>query len=112
VDDQRLNLASAAQCHLASITLPGSLFLWLIGPAATSRVKDIRPDDLRRLLGDLEASGRHSAHDLGDYQDPFVGRLRVLGIESIDAVTPKPATRHGDGAGRHLWQMGMGRSGH
>src|SRR5207247_507529 len=66
-----------------------SVFLWLVGLAATARVNAIRPDDLRRLLSDLEASGRRSAHDMGDYQDPFVARLRVLGVESVYAVKAK-----------------------
>jgi hypothetical protein len=51
---------------------PGSVFLWLIGLAATARVNAIRPDELRGLLRDLEANGRRSAHNIGDYQDPFV----------------------------------------
>ena len=87
VDDQRLNLASAAERRLSSITLPGSLFLWLVGLAADARVNTITPDDLRGLLSDLEGSGRRSAHNLGDYQNRFVARLRALGIESVYAVT-------------------------
>ena len=43
VDDQRLNLASAAERRLSSITLPGSLFLWLVGLAADARVNTITP---------------------------------------------------------------------
>jgi hypothetical protein len=92
VDDQRLNLASAAERRLRSIAVPGSVFLWRVGLAATARVNAITPDDLRRLLNDLEASGRRSAHNIGDYQDPFVARLRALGIESIYAVTARPGS--------------------
>jgi|RhiMetdeSRZDD1v2_1073273.scaffolds.fasta_scaffold664409_1 hypothetical protein len=86
VDDQRLDLAASAKHRLSSITLPNSQSLWLVGLAATARVNAIRPDDLRRLLGELEASGRRDAHDLGDYRDPFVARLRALGIESVYAA--------------------------
>jgi hypothetical protein len=86
VDDQRLDLAASAERRLSSITLPNSRSLWLVGLAATARVNAIRPDDLRRLLGELEASGRRDAHDLGDYRDPFVARLRALGIESVYAA--------------------------
>jgi hypothetical protein len=41
------------------------------------------------LLGELEASGRRSAHNIGDYRDPFVARLRALGIESVYAWKAK-----------------------
>jgi hypothetical protein len=66
--------------------LPNSQSLWLVGLAATARVNAIRPDNLRRLLGELEANGRRDAHDLGDYRDPFVAQLRALGIESVYAA--------------------------
>ncbi len=89
VDAQRLSLASAAERRLSAITLPNSESLWLVGLAPGARVSAIRPDDLRRLLGELEASGRRHAHDLGDYRDPFVARLRALGIESVYAVKAK-----------------------
>jgi hypothetical protein len=92
VDDQRLKLASSAERRLASITLPGSVFLWLVGLAATAQVNAIRSDDLRRLLGELEASGRRSAHNIGDFHDPFVPRLRALGIESVYAAPPMPGS--------------------
>jgi hypothetical protein len=86
VDAQRLRLASAAQRRLSGITLPNSGSSWLVGLAASARVSAVRPDDLRRLLRELEASGRRYAHDRGDYRDPFVARLRTLGIESVYAV--------------------------
>lgn len=89
VDARRLDLASSAERRLSSITLPGSDSLWLVGLAAGARVNAIRPDDLRRLLGELEAIGRHSAHNIGDYHDPFVARLGALGIESVYAVKAK-----------------------
>lgn len=89
VDAQRLSLASSAERRLSSITLPNSSSLWLVGLAAGARVNTIRPDDLRRLLGELEASGRRDAHNMGDYRDPFVARLRALGIESVYAVKAK-----------------------
>jgi hypothetical protein len=86
VDAQRLRLAASAERRLASVTLPGSKALWLVGLAAGAQVSAIRHSELRRLLGDLETGGRRSAHDLGDYRDPFVARLRALGIESVSAV--------------------------
>jgi hypothetical protein len=86
VDRQRLSLASAAERRLSSITLPNSKSRWLVGLAAGARVSAIRPDHLRRLLGEVEASGRRSAHNIGDHRDPFVARLRALGIESVYAV--------------------------
>jgi hypothetical protein len=86
VDAQRRSLAAAAERRLASVTLPGSNSLWLVGLAATARVSAIRRPELRRLLGDLEACGRRRVHDLGDYRDPFVARLVALGVESAYAV--------------------------
>jgi hypothetical protein len=83
VDARRLDLASSAERRLSSITLPDSESLWLVGLAAGARVNAIRPDDLRRLLGELEASGRRDAYNIGDYHDPFIARLRALGIESV-----------------------------
>jgi hypothetical protein len=89
VDAQRRSLASAAGRRLSAVTLPNSESLWLVGLAAGARVSAISPDDLRRLLDELEATGRRNAHDLGDYRDPFVARLRTMGIESVYAVKAK-----------------------
>jgi hypothetical protein len=93
VDGQRLRLAAAAERRLSSITLSNSESLWLVGLAAGVRVGAIRPDDLRRLLGELEAGGRRNAHDIGDYRDRFVARLRALGIESVYAVKAKAGSQ-------------------
>ena len=92
VDERRRSLAAAAERRLASVTLPGSNSLWLVGLAASARVSAIRRPELRRLLGELEAGGWRSAHDRGDYRDPFVTRLVALGIESVYAV--KANARH------------------
>lgn len=89
VDARRLSLASSAERRLSSITLPNSEFLWLVGLAAGARVSAIKPGELRRLLGELEASGRRYAYDIGDYHDPFVARVGALGIESVHAVKAK-----------------------
>jgi hypothetical protein len=83
VDAKRLDLESSAERRLSSITLPNSTQTWSVGLAAGARVNAIKPDELRRLLGELEASGRRSAHGMGDLRDPFVMRLGALGIESI-----------------------------
>jgi hypothetical protein len=57
-----------------------------VGLAPSARVSAIHLPELRRLRCDLEADGRRRALDLGDYRDPFVARLRALGIESVYAV--------------------------
>jgi hypothetical protein len=65
--------------------------LWLVGLAAGAQVCPLsRKEKLSRLLVDLETDGRTNAPAIGDYRDPFVARLRSLGIESVYAVTPKP----------------------
>jgi hypothetical protein len=89
VDAQRLQLEAAAERRLSSITLPGSEPLWVVRLAAGARVSAISPDDLRRLLSDLEADGRQRVLDVGDYSDPFVARLARLGIEAVSAVKAK-----------------------
>jgi hypothetical protein len=92
VDAQRRDLASSAEHHLSSITLPNSGSLWVVALAADARVNAITPEKLRRLLGELEAGGRRNVHNIGDYHDPFVARLRTLGIESIYQVNAKPGS--------------------
>ena len=89
VDAQRLDLASAVGRRLSSIILPNSEFFWLVGLAANARVNAIKPEKLRRLLSDLEATGRRNAYNNGDYHDPFVARLRALGVEAIHALQTK-----------------------
>jgi hypothetical protein len=87
VDARRRDLASSAERHLSSVTLSDSESLWVGSLAADARVNAITPPEkLRRLLGELEASGRRNAYNIGDYRDPFVARLRALGIESVYAV--------------------------
>jgi hypothetical protein len=90
VEAKRLEQASSAQRRFDSFTLPGSSLVWQIGLDPRARVNAIRPEDLRRVLHDMEAKGLHRAHNLGDYRDPFVERLTALGIESIYAFTAKP----------------------
>jgi hypothetical protein len=85
VDAQRLRLESSVERRLSSITLPGSKSLWLVRLAAAARVNAISPNDLRRLLSELEADGRQRVLDMGDYRDPFVARLVALGIESVSS---------------------------
>jgi hypothetical protein len=86
VDDQRRGLAASAERRFSTLTLPGSNNRWLVGLTADARVNAIRSGEVRRLLSDLERQGLRSAQDIGDYLDPFVGRLRALGIESVYAV--------------------------
>jgi hypothetical protein len=40
-------------------------------------------DELRQILSDLEAQGARYAHDMSDYRNPVVQRLRDLGIGSV-----------------------------
>jgi len=92
VDKERLGLAASAERHLSSITLPDSIYLWIVGLAARARINTIKPEILRQLLSELEASGRRKAQDMGDPHDPFVAQLGALRIESIFAVKPKPGS--------------------
>jgi hypothetical protein len=89
VDAQRLDLAASADRHLSSLVLPGSDSFWRVQLAANARVRAIIPSDLLTLLRDLEVHGRRSAHNIGDYSDPFVRRLADVGIESVYADRAK-----------------------
>jgi len=89
VDAQRLDQASSAERRFSSLRLPGSNSLWLVGLAPDARVNAITAATLLPLLSDLESQGRRSAHDLGDYRDPFVARLVALRIESVYAMNAK-----------------------
>jgi len=95
VDPQRLRLAAAAARRLDSLKLVGSASFWLVGLAPNAVVNQIGRDVLRQLLTDIEAGGRRSAHNIGDFRDPFVARLSSLGIESIYAM-PARAGHEGD----------------
>jgi hypothetical protein len=90
VEAKRLEQASAARRRFDSLTLPGSSCVWQVGLPPHARVNAIRPGDLRHVLHDMETQGLRRAHNLGDYRDPLVERLAVLGIESIYAFTAKP----------------------
>jgi hypothetical protein len=82
VESERLALESSAGRHLSSLTLPDSGRRWLVELNAGANAKAIIPD-LRRLLSDIERDGRQSVNWQGDYQDPFVQRLRDLKIELV-----------------------------
>jgi len=90
VERERLDLTASAHRRLSALTLPGSSHCWQVGLAADARVNAISPSDLLGLLSDLENQGRRRAVNIGDYQDPFVGRLGALGIESVYAFRAKP----------------------
>lgn len=86
----RRSCTSAERPDLVSFRLPRLNSLWLVGFAADAQVSSLSKEELRRLLADLEAEARTNALDIGDhYSDPFVMRLRALGIESVHAMTPK-----------------------
>jgi hypothetical protein len=89
VESQRLDQESSAERRFSSFTLQGSRSLWLVGLTGAARVNAISHEELHRLLSDMDTQGRRSAHNLGDYRDPFVERLRALGIESVYAVAAK-----------------------
>ena len=89
VESQRLSLAIAAERRFDSLRLPDSSSLWVVSLTAGARVKNISHEQLRRLLSDLEAQGRKSALNFGDYRDRFVERLRELGIESVYRLEAK-----------------------
>jgi hypothetical protein len=113
VESKRLDQESSAERRFSSFTLQGSRSLWLVGLTAAARVNAISHEELHRLLDDMDIQGRRSAHDLGDYRDPFVERLRALGIESVYAVAAR-AGYEGTVMVRPgvLWRLGMGWTGH
>jgi hypothetical protein len=112
VDAQRLSLAASAERRLSSITVPNSEFLWLVGLAADARISAIKPGELRRLLDELEASGRRNAYNIGDYHDPS-SRGSERSQSSRSTRSRRSRLRgQGNGAGGHLRRMGMGRDRH
>jgi hypothetical protein len=90
VESARLDLAASAHRRLSTLTLRGSGHRWQVGLAADARVNAIRPAALLELLSDMEQAGRWRALSMGDYRDPFVERLRQLGIESVYGFKTKP----------------------
>lgn len=90
VESARLDLAASAHRRLSTLTLRGSGHRWQVGLAANARVNAIRPAALLDLLSDMEQAGRWRALSMGDYRDPFVGRLRRLRIESVYGFKAKP----------------------
>lgn len=86
VESKRLNQAAASERHFASLKLPGSSSLWLVALTAGARVKKIPDEAMRQLLSDMEAQGRRSAYNVGEYRDAFAERLKALKIESVHAV--------------------------
>jgi hypothetical protein len=90
VEQERLHLAALAGRRLSGLRLPGSRHVWQVGLASDAIVNAIRPETMLGLLKDMEDQGRPNALNMGDYRDPFVAQLRVLGIESIYAFQAKP----------------------
>jgi hypothetical protein len=110
VEQERLNMAASADRRLSGLRLPGSRHVWQVGLAEEAIVNAISPETLLGLLKDMEDQGQRRALNMGDYRDPFVARLRALGIESIYAFKAKagregivmvgPGTYGGRGWGR------------
>jgi len=90
VEKSRLSLMTEADRRLSGLRLPGSAYAWQVGLAADAQVRAIRPADLFELLRDMEQHGRFDALNVGDDRDPFVDRLKALGIESIYGFKAKP----------------------
>jgi hypothetical protein len=79
VEPDRLSVASEIRRRgLSRYPVPGLNSLWSVRLTDDALVGDLsrRRDELRQLLSDLEAQGAQYAHDMGDYQNPFVQRLR------------------------------------
>jgi hypothetical protein len=86
VEPDRLSVASEIRRRgLSRYPVPGLNSLWSVRLTDDALVGDLsrRRDELRQLLSDLEAQGAGYAHDMGDYQNPFVQRLRDLRIASV-----------------------------
>lgn len=90
VDAKRLEQAVSAQRRFPGLTLPDSKLAWQVALEPQAHVNDIRSADVRLLLHDMEVKGLRTAHSVGDYRDPFVERLKALGIESLYAFTARP----------------------
>jgi hypothetical protein len=90
VEGARLALAASADRHLSGLRLAGSNNSWRVGLVAHARADEIRRADLLVLLRDLEQHGQRRVLNIGDYRDPFVERVRALGIESIYGWKAKP----------------------
>jgi hypothetical protein len=80
--------------RLPPLTVPGSHWRWQTGLSTSAQEKRIR-SKLPALLSDLEMANQRSAHYRGDYRDPFVQRLRDLGVESVYAWIPADAAHQG-----------------
>ena len=75
---------------LSSFPLPSLRMSWLVRLSPTARVQTLG-EEVRSLLRDLEAAGRRSASDIGNiFEDPYVQRLRDLGIQTLYGYDPKP----------------------
>jgi hypothetical protein len=85
VESQRLGVESEIrQRGLSSFPLPGLMAQWSVRLTDQTQVRVAsRRDKLQPLLSDLEAGGARCAHDMGDYRDPVVKRLRELGIAAV-----------------------------
>ena len=91
MNSDRLALeAELERQDLSSFTLPSLRMSWLVRLSPTARVQTLG-EEVRSLLRDLEAVGRRSASDIGDiFEDPYVQRLRDLGIQTVYGYDPKP----------------------
>ena len=88
--DRKALASEVERQQLDSFMLSSSRLFWMIGLAPGARVRALGHEVLGSLLSDLEAAGRLRVHDFGDYRDPFVQRLRGLGIESASGLRARP----------------------
>jgi hypothetical protein len=91
MNSDRLALeAELERQELSSFTVPSLRMSWLVRLSPTARVQTLG-DKVRSLLNDLQAAGRRSASDIGEvFEDPYVQRLRGLGIQAVFGWDPNP----------------------
>jgi len=92
-DQARLSAAAAARRHLATVTVPGSQFAWLVEVTPQVDARALRKSaGLVGLIEDVERQGQSSLTTLSGYRNPLRPRLETLGIQSVHrfAVSSSP----------------------
>jgi hypothetical protein len=86
VEPDRLSVASEIRRRgMSRYPEPSLNSRWSVRLTDDAHVGDLsrRRGDLRQVLSGLEAQGARYAHDMSDYRNPVVQRLRDLGIGSV-----------------------------
>lgn len=93
----RSNLPSGLWSRLSRaspLVVAGSSWRWHVG--LSDGVQRKRTSSaLAALLSDMETTNRRDAHRQGDYRDPYVQRLRKLGIEFVYVWVSTDAAKQG-----------------